>query len=292
MTAPTGADTEPVSRTHTSQGLKLHYLDWGNEGAPLLLLVHGMRDHARSWDWTARTLRKDWHVIAVDLRGHGDSEWSPDGAYISPYHLVDLADLIDTLGQEQVSIVAHSFGGNACARYAGLYPQRVRKLVLVDAMGPTRKVVEKWQEVGVVKRTHEWLEKSREARARPPRRFASIDEAVTRMAHANRHLTEDQARHLAIHGVRRYEGGYGWKYDPVVGAFLPEDFCVDLAQFWREIIAPTLICWGTESWNTNPQEDGCAVHFRDQRTAVFEKAGHWLHHDQLDAFVATLREFL
>src|SRR5580693_6035037 len=165
-----------------SHGVKLHYLDWGNEGAPLLLLVHGMRDHARSWDWTARALRHAWHVIAPDLRGHGDSQWSPDGAYISAYHTLDIADLIDTFGPEQFTFVAHSFGGNACSRYAAIFPDRVRKLVLVDALGPSGKVIERWTQSGPVGRTREWIEKSRRGARRAPRRFAAVDEAARRMA--------------------------------------------------------------------------------------------------------------
>lgn len=294
MTTPivTTDNSEPVSKTFISQGLKLHYLDWGNASAPPLVLVHGMRDHARSWDWAARELRQHWHIVALDLRGHGDSEWSPDGAYLSPYHLLDLADLIDTLGNEQVTIVAHSFGGNPAARYAALYPQRVRKLVLIDAMGPTAPVVARWNEIGTVKRTREWLEKRRETTLSTPRRFATLDEAIARMAAANKHLSAAQARHLATHGVRHHADGYGWKYDPIFGTFLPEDFAIDLAEYWREITAPTLICWGTESWTTNPAIDGRSVHFRNHRNLTFEKAGHWLHHDQLDTFLAALREFL
>lgn len=286
------ADVEPVSRTHLSQSLKLHYLDWGNAGKPLLMLIHGMRDHAHSWDWTARALCRDWHVIVPDLRGHGDSQWSPDSAYISPYHVLDIADLIDTLGQEQLTIVAHSFGGNVAARYSALFPQRVRKLVLVDGLGPSAQVLADWAAAGPVKRTREWFEKRRETAARTPRRFAAIDEAVARMAATNPHLSEAQARHLALHGVRQYADGYGWKYDPTVGTFLPEDFSVDLAGFWREIAAPTLLCWGPESWTSNPITDERVAHFRNQRAVVFEKAGHWLHHDQLDAFLTALREFL
>lgn len=286
------ADVEPVSRTHVSQSLKLHYLDWGNEDKPLLLLVHGMRDHAHSWDWVARALCRDWHVIAPDLRGHGDSQWSPDGAYISPYHVLDIADLIDTLGQERLTIVAHSFGGNVAARYSALFPQRVRKLVLVDGLGPSAQVLAGWAEAGPMKRTREWVEKRREVAARTPRRFTVIDEAVARMAATNKHLSEEQARHLAMHGVRLYDDGYGWKYDTAVGTFLPEDFSVDLAGFWREITAPTLLCWGPESWTSNPTTDGRIAHFRDHRAVIFHKAGHWLHHDQLDAFLAALREFL
>jgi len=285
-------DIEPVSKTYVSQGLKLHYLDWGNESAPPLIFVHGWHDHARAWDWAARALRDKWHVIALDLRGHGDSEWSPDGAYLSPYHLLDFADLVDTLGHEQVTIVAHSFGGNPTSRFAALYPQRVKKLVLVDAMGPTAVAHKHWEELGPVKRTREWLEKRREQITATPRRLATLDEAIARMAKANKHLSEEQVRHLAVHGVRQHADGYSWKYDPVFGTFLPEDFAVDLANYWCEITAPTLICWGPESWTTNPATDGRSVHFRNHQNRTFENAGHWLHHDQLDAFIAALNEFL
>ena len=112
------------------------------------------------------------------------------------------------------------------------------------------------------------------------------------MAAANLHLSEDQARHLALHGIRLHPDGYGWKYDPDIWAFLPEEFSVDSAAFWREIVAPTLLCWGTESWTASPETDERTAYFRDHRNAVFEKAGHWLHHDQLDAFITVLNEFL
>lgn len=283
---------EPVSKYFLSQGLALHYLDWGNEGAPLLLLLHGMRDHARSWDWVARELRNDWHVIAPDLRGHGDSAWSPDGAYHSPYYLLDFTGLVDALGQERLTIVAHSLGGNPAARFAALYPQRVHKLVLVDAMGPTAPVRARWQELGVVNRTRDWLEKSRALALTPPKRFATLEDAIARMAEANTHLSPEQARHLAVHGARAHADGYGWKYDPRISAMLPEDFAIDLASYWREITAPTLLCWGTESWTTDPATDGSSAHFREHRNLTFERAGHWLHHHQLAEFLAALKQFL
>ena len=71
----------PTSQSFISQRLKLNYLDWGGRGKPPLVLVHGGRDHARSWDWTAEALREDYHVIAMDHRGHGDSDWVSDGVY-------------------------------------------------------------------------------------------------------------------------------------------------------------------------------------------------------------------
>src|ERR1700758_5657853 len=71
----------PTSRIYFSQRLRLHYVDWGNPAAPPLILLHGGRDHCRNWDWVAAACRDDYHVIAPDLRGHGDSAWSASRHY-------------------------------------------------------------------------------------------------------------------------------------------------------------------------------------------------------------------
>lgn len=283
---------EPTSHFFQSQGIKLHYLDWGNSEARPLILIHGMHDHARSWDWVARALCADWHVIAVDLRGHGDSAWSPDGAYHNPYLLHDLVDLIDALEAESVTIIAHSLGGNPATRFAALYPDRIDKLVLVDAMGPYPSVVAAWDKEGVVNRSRGWLEKRQQTGARAPRRIATVEEAIARMAKVNPHLSAEQVCHLATHAVRQYDDGYSWKYDPHTGNFLPEDFAIHLEPYWREIAAPTLICWGTSSWTSNPATDGSAAHIRNHQNVQFESAGHWIHHDKLDEFVAAVKQFL
>lgn len=78
------AEGGPQSRFYHSRGLRLHYLDWGNESAPLLILVHGGLEHARVWDHLAPQLCADWHVVVPDLRGHGDSDWSPGVPTPSP----------------------------------------------------------------------------------------------------------------------------------------------------------------------------------------------------------------
>lgn len=281
---------DPTSRHFVSQGLQLHYADWGNEGAPPIVLLHGVRDHGRSWDRVARALSGDWRVTAPDLRGHGDSQWSPDGAYIASYHVLDFATLAETLGPEPVTIVAHSFGGNVAARYAAAFPERVRKLVLLEGMGPAPKVREEWARRGLVRRTREWIEQQ----GAPPRskRMASLDEAAAKQKAANPRLSDEQARHLALHGVRQEADGYAWKYDPLVTAYPPEDFTADDRSVWSEVATPTLLCWGAHSWTTNPATDGRADCFRDHRMAVFENAGHWIHHDQFDDLIAALRDFL
>ena len=131
----------PTSHSFISQRLKLHYVDWGNDDAPPLLLVHGGRDHCRSWDWVAERLCDRYHVIAPDLRGHGDSAWSPDGNYDMDAFVYDLAQLIHQLDLAPVTIVAHSMGGNVALRYTGLYPDNVRKLVAIEGLGPSPKML-------------------------------------------------------------------------------------------------------------------------------------------------------
>lgn len=287
-------DIGPTSHSFVSQRLRLHYLDWGNPDAPTLILLHGGRDHARSWDRVARELRHDWHVVAPDLRGHGDSAWSPDAAYIMAYHVYDLAQLIYQMDKEQVSIVAHSFGGAISLRYTGLYPENVRRLVAIEGLGMAPASAIERARQPVVGRWRDWIEERRGLAARQPRRYATIDQALDRMRAENAHLTAEQARHLTIHGVSRNEdGSYSWKFDNYVRSFAPFDITDDdVHAIWGAITCPVLLAWGRDSWASNPAKDGRANYFRDARVVEFDNAGHWLHHDQFDAFMAMIRAFL
>lgn len=284
----------PTSHSFVSQRLKLRYVDWGNPGAPPLILLHGGRDHSRSWDWTAEALRTKWHVIAPDLRGHGDSEWSPDGDYGTLANLYDLAQLIHQQGLAPVTIVAHSFGGNIALRYAGTYPENVRRLVAIEGLGPSPRMLADRLAKPPGKRLRDWIEAKRASAGRTPRKYASIDEALQRMKEANAYLSDAQARHLTIHGVSQNEDGtYSWKFDPYMRIFPPFDMAqADIEQLWAAISCPTLLMYGEKSWASNPEKDGRATHFRNASVILFENAGHWLHHDQFDRFIATLRDFL
>ena len=84
----------PTSHIYFSQRLRLHYVDWGNDDAPPMLMVHGGRDHCRNWDWLAQELKSDYHIIAPDLRGHGDSQWLVGGAYSTIDYVYDIAQLV------------------------------------------------------------------------------------------------------------------------------------------------------------------------------------------------------
>ena len=283
----------PVSRTFISQRLRLHYLDWGNPDKPPLLLVHGGRDHARSWDWTAEALRDDWHVIALDHRGHGDSEWVSDGNYQASDMVYDVAQLVHQLDLAPVTIVSHSLGGNVCLRYAGIYPELVRKLVAIEGLGPSPAMLSKMAAKPYAERVREWIEKKRSSAARTPRKYATIEDALARMQEENTYLTAEQARHLTIHGANRNEDGtFSWKFDPHLNNWPIETGYEEMKSVWEAIAAPTLLLYGANSWASNPEKDGRLEFFKTASVIEFENAGHWLHHDQFERFVATLREFL
>ncbi|MFD2578895.1 alpha/beta fold hydrolase [Novosphingobium colocasiae] len=102
---------QPRSRFVDIDGSRRHLVEWGEPGAPTVLLQHGMRDHARSWDWFASRLARDHHVVVPDLRGHGDSDWSAEGAYGLSDYVFDLAEIVASLGLAGFDLVGHSLGG-------------------------------------------------------------------------------------------------------------------------------------------------------------------------------------
>jgi pimeloyl-ACP methyl ester carboxylesterase len=295
MTQPLSADMPgPTSHSYFSQRLRLHYVDWGNAGAPPLLLVHGGRDHCRAWDWVAADLRRDWHVIAPDLRGHGDSEWPSDGNYGMSGYVYDLAQLIHQQHLAPVTIVAHSLGGNIALRYTGIYPEKVRKLVAIEGLGPSPRLLAERHALAPDERMRRWIEERRALAGRLPRRYATIEDAFRRMQEENKHLSPEQARHLTVHGANQNEDGtYSWKFDSHVRVDRPADMTqAELEQLWQRITCPTLLVYGQESWASNPETDGRIRFFQNARVISFEGAGHWVHHDRTEAFVAAVRAFL
>lgn len=284
----------PTSHSFVSQRLRLHYVDWGNPTAPPLILVHGGRDHCRNWDWVAQELRRDYHIIAPDLRGHGDSAYSPSGDYSMSAFVYDLAQLIHQKGFPTVRIIAHSLGGSIALRYAGAFPETVTRLVAIEGMGPSPAMLAARAKRTPVERLRNWVSETRTLAGRLPRRYASIEEAYARMQAENRHLTPEQARYLTIHGASQNEDGtYSWKFDNYVRSFSPADFSPEEQQaLWANINCPVLLVNGKESWASNPQTDGRAAHFKDVRVVEFERAGHWVHHDRLEGFLAEVRAFL
>jgi pimeloyl-ACP methyl ester carboxylesterase len=284
----------PTSRIYFSQRLRLHYVDWGNPSAPPLLLVHGGQDHCRNWDWVAAQLRQDWHVIAPDLRGHGNSEWAHDGNYPMASYVYDLAQLIHQQELAPVTIIAHSLGGNIALRYTGIYPDKVKKLVAIEGLGPSPKMLAERMNKPIAERMEKWIDLTRGLAGRLPRRYPTIEDAFKRMQDENKHLSPQQAHHLTQHGVNQNEDGtYSWKFDNYVRVWPPFDIThAEVQQLWERITCPTLLVYGKESWASNPETDGRAKHFASAKVVSFEGAGHWVHHDRLEEFLTLMRAFL
>tara|TARA_B100000378_G_scaffold3090_1_gene2870 strand:- start:340 stop:1284 length:945 start_codon:yes stop_codon:yes gene_type:complete len=284
----------PTSHFFTSLRSRLHYLDWGNPSAPLLILVHGGFDHAHSWDWTARVLAQDFHVIAPDLRGHGDSAWSPTGAYPIAHFVYDLALLVDLLDRSPVTIMGHSLGGSISLRFAGLFPDKVDKIVAIEGLGLSPDAVAQRQEQAAPDIWVDWIEGRRARAHRTPRSYPTLEAAVGRMRERNEKLTLEQAMHLTQHGINRNEdGSYSWKFDPYMKGIAPEAASdSELPAFWSRITCPVQLYLGRDSWASNPAKDGRMTHFRDASLTEFDNAGHWLHHDQFDRFIAETLRFL
>ncbi|MEW4449768.1 alpha/beta hydrolase [Qipengyuania sp. JC766] len=285
----------PTSQVLISMRTRLHYVDWGNPDAPPLILLHGGRDHSRSWDWTAEELRKDWHVICPDLRGHGDSDWNETGHYPVMHYVYDLGQLIHQLELAPVTIVAHSLGGNVAIRYAGLYPDNVRKLVAIEGLGPSPDRLTEMQKTPFHEHWTNWIDKKREASARQIRKYDSFEDALDRMHEANSYLSRAQAHHLTLHAVIRNEDGtFSWKFDPHLHAWPPDDFTPEQTRMlWERITCPTRLIYGADSWASNPKSDGRMKHWGANASVTeYDRAGHWVHHDRFDDFLAEVRDFI
>jgi pimeloyl-ACP methyl ester carboxylesterase len=282
----------PMSHSYVSQRLRLHYLDWGNPDAPPLLLIHGNRDHAHNWDWMAARLQDRYHIIAPDLRGHGDSQWSTGSMYAPAEFVYDIAQLVHQQQLAPLRIVAHSLGGNIALRYAGTYSRFVERLVVIEGWGG---IVPSHRRPAPPERMRAWVKAQRALATRQPRRYLTLDDAYQRMLEANPHLSAEQARHLTIHGANQNEDGtYTWKFDNYIHASqaldLPPD---DVRALWRSITCPVLLVTGSESWmRTGGDPDALVAEFVDARHVAVEGAGHWVQHDQLDQFLGLVEDFL
>ncbi len=282
----------PTSHYFYSQRLKLHYVDWGNQAKPLLVLVHGSQDHCRNWDWVALELRRYFHIVAPDLRGHGDSDWAIGGSYAMIDYVLDLAQLMDVLDNPQTFVIGHSLGGGVVLQYAGVFPERVEKVISIEGLGPPLSMI---KHAPAHERMRTWIGAMRELAARKARHYSTVAQTVERMREANPNLTQEQAFHLTVHGVRRNEDGtYSWKFDNYTRSTSPFRFNLDEAkEIWSRIACPCLLIQGGESkkWSIDWEMDRRADAFRDAQKLTIEGAGHWVHHDRLDGFLNAVRRF-
>jgi esterase len=179
-------------------GMRLHYLDWGVAGRPPILFLHGGGLTARTWDLVCLALRSSWHCFALDQRGHGDSEWSPNLEYDTAEHVSDLEGFIGHLGVERPVLVGHSMGALNSLTYASRHADELGGLVLVD-MTPD-------VEVEGANRVFDFVT--------APAELDSIDDFVERAVGFNPNRDPRLLRRSLLHNLRRLPNGkWTWKYD-------------------------------------------------------------------------------
>ena len=273
-----------MHRDHTVllHGTRFHYTEWGEAAAPPVILLHGVTGHARTWDDEARALSAAWRVFALDQRGHGDSDPAPDGDYTTATLCDDLATFIDSLGLAQVTLVALSMGGRVAIAYAGRYPSRVQRLVVID-IGPEIAAAGGGR-VGAMM-------------AGSPERFESVARAIEYARTNAPRYTEAMLRHRVEHGVRALAGGgVTWKYDRAIRESIRTGRWrdpIDLWPLWAAITCPTLIVRGAES-DILSGEIARRMLAAQPRAKLVEipNAGHTVPGDQPQAFLDVLKEFL
>lgn len=229
---------QPASRFLTVNGLRLNYLEWGDAAAPPIVCVHGYTSSAQAFNALARRLQDRFRILAPDVRGHGESGWSPAGAYGYADQAADLAGVADRLGLEKFVLIGTSMGGIIAMAYAAEHAGRLSGLVIND-IGPD-------PEAGSQRITG--LVGSR------PDDFATLEEAMAYRRDmspitAARSL-EDQ-RELALGVLRqRADGRWEWKLDPAYIRQRIECGAPARPPLWsalQSLPCPVLVVWGTES---------------------------------------------
>ncbi|MDP2700941.1 MAG: alpha/beta fold hydrolase, partial [Candidatus Rokubacteria bacterium] len=228
--------TAPRDHSKAVGGLTFHYVTWGPESAPPLVLLHGLTSHARSWDALGRELSANRRVIALDQRGHGDSDRAPDGDYRVATMAGDVAGFVDALGLERFELLGLSMGGRVGIAYAGGHTARIERLCIVD-IGP---------EIHLP-----GMERIRQMMAASPERIGSEEEAIEYVRRANPRAPEAGLPERVRHGMRPLpDGGLEWKYDKALRDMMRQSGrreAIDLWEPLRRITAPTLLVRGADS---------------------------------------------
>jgi pimeloyl-ACP methyl ester carboxylesterase len=292
-----GAVAPARQRFVSSLGLRLNLVEWGDPDGEPLLLTHGFYDHARSFDTFAPLLAARHRVLALDSRGHGDSDW-PD-AYTWHADVLDVVNVLRAIGRP-THLVGHSRGGGLATDAALLYPAGVGRLVNMDGFGPPPAG---WEAEGMrryqgrvpelLAAFFDWRRTNVSRRSFRP--SPSLDELAARRRQQNPRLSQEWLRYFAAQGAREVEGGFVWKVDPYAargfGPWRPEW----IAPAWRGLAMPVLALWGDQ-----PDTWGLPDPWRSERlgfvpvleTAAVAGAGHFLHIEKPAESAALVLDFL
>ncbi|MBN1614737.1 MAG: alpha/beta hydrolase [Deltaproteobacteria bacterium] len=226
---------EPRDKYVRINGLRLHYLEWGRRTKPLMLLLHGLTSHARIWDDVAAAFNGKYHIIALDQRGHGESQWSEEMAYGIEDHFSDIAAFIEQLDPEHLTILGHSMGGRNALFYAACRPERIERLIAVDARPGNNPVSSETLRIHLT---------------RLPLEAASYEQIASDVGYLYPTLGADVIFHIVRHGYNRLtDGRLVPKFDIRMAASLESAgyAAVDLWQYLEHIFCPTLVIRGQDS---------------------------------------------
>lgn len=282
-----------------ARGVRLHVRRWGSPDAPMLFMLHGWMDMSASFQFVVDALAGEWQVLAPDARGFGLSDWpiAEKGGehYYFPDYLADLDVLLDHFSRgAQVNLVGHSMGANVALLYAGVRPERVRRVVDLEGFGlPAARAS---QSPG---RIAQWLDDLRT----PPtlRSYASLDEVADRLIRTNLRLPLARARYLAQHWSREEsDGRFHLLADPAHKLRGPTLYRLDeVSAAWARVTAPVLHVEAKDSPTLTTFAGQTPVAefktrfavFSDWREEIVDGAGHMIHHDQPERVAALIESF-
>jgi pimeloyl-ACP methyl ester carboxylesterase len=263
--------TEPTHGYAEVEGLKLHYLDWGGgQGKHTLVLLHGGAAHAHWWDTVAPLLTNYGRVVALDFRGHGQSQWANPPHYGPPAYLEDVRGLIEQLGTK-VILVGHSMGGAVAQWVAVTHPELLEALIIVDAPhGPPplfRRLMWRWR-------------RRSQGGKRPELRSADDIIRKFRLQPPETYMTRLDIERLALHGAEQLpSGAWAFRFDPETRAWRKHGAKMTRPKI-RNLKMPTLLIRGDQSGLVSPAHVK-RMH-RKIKGSVFKEIPRAYHHVPLD----------
>ena len=284
---------EPETLLLEIAGRRSHVSCWGDPAAPPLLLIHGIRDNSRSWDWVANALADRYRIYAPDLRGHGNSDWAAAHGYTLAEFGMDLYDIVKALQLDRVAVVGHSFGGHLALRFAACWPELTSAVSGIECTELPIVRDERAAPKTHPERMRAWMETVRSSRDRQARNYPSIADAAARMQQEQPDIDPATIGNLARHALSTNpDGSLRWKFDQATRLRPPDDANGrNMDQMLAAIECPVQLFYGTASWVPLPPAERVAL-LRNLSLVTIPDVSHWLHHQARDRYITELSSFL